>query len=142
MNGFRKLEIMVEELDESFNEHVVKSRSEYYYIIKSDGSGTPLKLNVYSRGGETECEILILPDYSSTSAAKCNIKVDGESRFCAQNVISIFSIPLKTGYHVLEFSSEGVAAGMRLRLTGALSDCKETAVNNEQQAAENSVENN
>ena len=38
-----------------------------------------------------------------------------------------FPLPLKSGYHVLEFISEGVAAGLRIRLTGALSDCKEAA---------------
>lgn len=121
----------MEELDENFNEHLSKSKSTYYYIMKSDGNENKLALNVYSRGGETECEILILPDYSSSNAAKCEIKVDGESRFSAQGVISIFSMQFVAGYHVLEFVSEGVAAGMRIRLTGALSDCKEAAVKNE-----------
>ncbi len=127
MNGLRKLEIMLEELEDNFNNHLTKSKSTYYYIMKPDGAKKSLTLNVYSRGGETECEILILPEYSSQSAPKCQVKTNGELSFTAQNVANVFPLPLKSGYHVLEFISEGVAAGLRIRLTGARSDCKEAA---------------
>ncbi|MDE5991173.1 MAG: hypothetical protein K2H36_06300 [Clostridia bacterium] len=54
MNSLRKMEIMLDELSEDFNNHLAKSKATYYYIMNSDGDVKKLRLNVYSKGGEIE----------------------------------------------------------------------------------------
>ena len=127
MNNFRKMEIMLDELSEDFNDHLAKSKAKYYYIMKSEGDVKKLKLSVYSRGGEIECEVLMLPDYSQTADGSCSISLDGEVLQSREGIISISGLQLKVGYHTLEFiTGEGIATA-RVRLTGVLSDSKEVA---------------
>lgn len=121
------MEIMLDELSEDFNNHLAKSKATYYYIMNSDGDVKKLRLNVYSKGGEIECELLMLPDYSATSNITCSISLDGEVLQSTEGIISISSIQLKVGYHTLEFITGAGVATARVRLTGVLSDSKEVA---------------
>ncbi|MDE5549258.1 MAG: hypothetical protein K2J13_03295 [Clostridia bacterium] len=126
MNNLRKIEIALDELSEDFNEHLAKSKATYYYLMNTVGETKRLNLNVYSKGGEIECEILMLSNYQNTGEASCVITLDGEVFETRVGVMTISPIPLKVGYHALEFTATGAVATARVRLTGALSDSKET----------------
>lgn len=128
MNNLRKMEIMLDELSEDFNEHLAKSKSTYYFMMNEADGVKKLKLNVYSKGGEIECEILALPSYSVGGEPSCSITVDGEELESRQGIMTIAPIPLKVGYHTLEFVTGVGVATARVRLTGALSDSKEAVI--------------
>ena len=128
MNNFRKIEVMLDELSEDFNEHLAKSKSTYYYLMKDVDGVKKLSLNVYSKGGEIECEIFMLPDYSGSSDPTCSITLDGEDAESRQGIITIDLLPLNVGYHTIEFVARGGIATARVRLSGALSDSKEATV--------------
>ena len=125
MNNFRKMEVMLDELSEDFNDHLAKSKATYYYMMNEADGVKKLNLNVYSKGGEIECEILMLPNYSVGSEPSCSITVDGEELEGRQGIMTIAPIPLKVGYHTLEFVTGSGIATARVRLTGVLSDSKE-----------------
>lgn len=118
------MEIMLDELSEDFNEHLAKSKSTYYNIMNTVGDVKKLNLNVYSKGGEIECEILLLPDYSQASGVSCSVKVDGEEPITRQGILTIAPLSLNVGYHTLEFVASAGVETARVRLTGALSDSK------------------
>ena len=125
MNNFKKMEFMLDELSEDFNDHLAKSKSTYYHVMIDEGNVKKLRLNVCSKGGNIECEVLMLPDYSAGGNATCSITLDGEIAQSRDGIVTISTIPIEVGYHILEFSTcEGIAAA-RVRLTGALSDSKE-----------------
>ncbi|MDE7329412.1 MAG: hypothetical protein K2N57_06720 [Clostridia bacterium] len=121
MNDFRKVEIKLDELSEDFNEHVVTSKSTYYHVMGSQGDFKQLSLNVYSRGGEIECEVLLLPDFSNAGEVTCNVTLDGEAAGERSGVITISPLQLSQGYHTLSFLTNTAVAAARVRLTGVLS---------------------
>ena len=117
MNDFRKVELKLDELSEDFNEHVVTSKMSFYHVLNV---GKRLTLSVYSKGGEIECEVLLLPDFSGDGVVECDVTVDGVLAGTRSGVITIEPIQLKQGYHTLKFLASGAIASARVRLTGVI----------------------
>lgn len=118
----------MDELGEELNSHLASSKSTFYHVMSADGDRRRLSLSVCSKGGEIECEVLMLPDFASPKQVSCDVTVDGEQAESREGVITATVLRLNQGYHALEFLTNSAAAAARVRLTGALSSSREAAV--------------
>lgn len=114
--NIKRMETMLEDLNESFDRHVSASVSDYCYVLPTaDGEGY-LKLRLYSQGGSAELELLAF----AKGDVEFTIKVDGEIVDVRNGAITIAPIALARGWRVVEIIGQGVSTG-RVRVSGGIS---------------------
>lgn len=116
--NIKRMEVMLEDLSENFDRHISTSSENYYFVLKSVGGESTLKIRLYSQGGETELEIFAFP--SNGAQPSCQISVDGEVVDEREGVITIAPLMLERGFRVVEIRGQNVSSG-RARIKGYIS---------------------
>ena len=116
--NIKRMETMLEDLNESFDRHVSTSIANYYYVLPTANKEGYLKLRLYSQGGNAELELLAFA--IGDVDVKFSIKVDGENVDERRGAITIAPIALARGWRVVEIMGQGVATG-RVRISGGIS---------------------
>lgn len=120
--NIKRLEYMVEEINDNLNQHLAGSTNTYYYMMQQNASQAELSIKIYNAKGKAECEVVAMPDYSKSGEISCQIKVDGVLTATVSGIMSIIELDLQRGYHTIEFITSDNVACARVRLSGVLSN--------------------
>lgn len=118
--NIKRMEYMIEDLNESLQNHLMSVKNTYYYVMQQNAGKGELAVKVYTLGGEIECECICMPDYKTEGEVVCTIIVDGEKADERKGIMSVNKLSLAKGYHTIEFATSENTASSRVRLTGAI----------------------
>lgn len=119
--NIKRMEFMIEDVNESLQNHLLNTKNTYYYVMQQNGTTGELAVRFFTSGGNTECEVITMPDYSAGGEVECRIVLDGKDIEVRKGVMSIGNIQAEKGYHILEFFTSNNVSSARVRLTGDVS---------------------
>ena len=119
--NLKRIEFMVEDVNENLQNHLLNTKNTYYYVMQQNGASGELAVRFFTSGGKTECEVIAMPDYSLSGEVQCRVLLDGVELQVRKGVITLEDIEAERGYHTLEVFTSPNVASARVRLTGDVS---------------------